>query len=226
MANALQIIDRAYALIGYKAAGEALSSEDADYALSALNAMLDGWNTQRLFIVSVQEVVGTVSGVSATVGPGLTFDTPRPVAVEDTSFTRIGALDYPVKWIDRETYEAISLKTVQSTFPQYAYYDAHMPTANIYFYPVPNAPVEFHLALQVQLTEFADLVTDYPLAPGYLKALQYSLAEELAPGVRELPASVVRTAQNARRAIRRTNVDVAQLDSGIINARFNIYTGL
>lgn len=226
MANALQIIDRAYALLGYKAAGEALSSADAEYALEALNAMLDGWNTQRMCIVSVNEVVGTVSAVSATVGPGLTFDTPRPVAVEDTSFTRIGSLDYPVKWIDRETYEAISLKTVQSTFPQYAYYDANMPTANIYFYPVPNAPVEFHLALQVQLSEFADLTTDYPLAPGYLKALQYSLAEELAPGVKEVPLSVVRTAQNARRAIRRTNVDVAQLDSGIINARFNIYTGL
>jgi hypothetical protein len=226
MANALQIIDRAYALLGYKAAGEALSSADAEYALESLNAMLDGWNTQRMCIVSVNEVVGTISAVSATVGPGLTFDTPRPVAVEDTSFTRIGTLDYPVKWIDRETYEAISLKTVQSTFPQYAYYDANMPTANIYFYPVPNGPVEFHLALQVQLSEFADLMTDYPLAPGYLKALQYSLAEELAPGVKEVPLSVVRTAQNARRAIRRTNVDVAQLDSGIINARFNIYTGL
>lgn len=226
MANALQIIDRAYALLGYKAAGEALSSADAEYALEALNAMLDGWNTQRMCIVSVNEVVGTVSAVSATVGPGLQFDTPRPVAVEDTSFTRIGDLDYPVKWIDRETYEAISLKTVQSNFPQYAYYDANMPTANIYFYPVPNAPVEFHLALQVQLSEFADLATDYPLAPGYLKALQYSLAEELAPGVKDVPMSVVRIAQNARRAIRRTNVDVAQLDSGIINARFNIYTGL
>jgi hypothetical protein len=226
MTTALQIIDRAYALLGYKAAGEALSSDDADYALDALNAMLDGWNTQSMCIVSADEIVGTVSGVSATVGPGLTFDTPRPVDVLTGSFTRSAGIDYPVKWIDRETYANISLKTVQSTFPQYAYYDANMPTANVYFYPAPAAPVDFHLAVQVQLTAFADLATDYPLAPGYLKALQYSLAEELAPGVKELSMMVIRTAANARRAIRRSNVVVPQLDSGIINARFNIYSGL
>jgi len=226
MTTAIHIIDRAYALLGYKAAGEALSSDDADYALDALNAMLDGWNTQSMFIVSADEIVGTVSGVSATVGPGLTFDTPRPVDVLTGSFTRSAGIDYPVKWIDRETYANISLKTVQSTFPQYAYYDANMPTANVYFYPAPAAPVDFHLAVQVQLTTFADLATDYPLAPGYLKALQYSLAEELSPGIKDLPMLIMRTAASARRAIRRTNVHVAQLDSGIINARFNIYSGL
>lgn len=226
MTTALQIIDRAYALLGYKAAGEALSSDDADYALDALNAMLDGWNTQSMFIVSADEIVGTVSGSTAGVGPGLVFDTPRSVEVLDGSFTRMGGIDYPVKWIDRETYANISLKTVQSTFPQYAYYDANMPTANVYFYPAPNGAVEFHLAVQVQLTAFADLATDYPLAPGYLKALQYSLAEELSPGIKDLPMLIMRTAASARRAIRRTNVHVAQLDSGIINARFNIYSGL
>ena len=53
MTTALQIIDRAYSLIGFKAAGETLSSEDADYALDALNSMIDSWNTQEHFIVSV-----------------------------------------------------------------------------------------------------------------------------------------------------------------------------
>ena len=226
MTTALQIIDRAYALLGYKAAGEALGSDDADYALDALNAMLDGWNTQSMCIVSADEIVGTVSGATAGVGPGLVFDTPRSVEVLDGSFTRMGGIDYPVKWIDRETYANISLKTVQSTFPEYAYFDGAMPTSTVYFYPVPSTPVEFHLALQVQLTAFADLATDYPLAPGYLKALQYSLAEELSPGIKDLPMLIMRTAASARRAIRRTNVHVAQLDSGIINARFNIYSGL
>ena len=48
MTTALQIIDRAYALLGYKPAGEVLSADDADYGLQALNAMLDGWNTQAM----------------------------------------------------------------------------------------------------------------------------------------------------------------------------------
>lgn len=226
MSNARDIITRAHQIIGVVKSGDAMPEAYYQDGLSALNAMIDGWNTQRMYIITVGEVVGTVSAVSATVGPGLTFDTPRPVAVEDGSFTRSGGLDYPVEWIDHVAYNNISLKTVQSTFPQYAHYDEAMPTGNIYFYPVPDAPIEFHLAIQVQLTEFADLFTDYPLAPGYLKAIQYSLAEELAPGIANLPISVMRTAASARRAIRRSNVDVPELDSGIINARFNVYTGL
>lgn len=225
MTTALQIIDRAYSLLGYKAAGEVLSSDDANYGLEALNAMLDGWNTQSMFIVSKGEVVATISGTSATVGPGMIFDTPRPVRIEDGSFSRLNGVDYDVTEIDRETYASISLKTVRSSFPQYVYYDGNMPTANLFFYPAPVAGVEFHLAVQTQLTAFADLATDYKLAPGYAKALQYSLAEELAPGIKEVPMSVMRIAANARRAIRRTNVDVPLLDSGVQNARFNIFSG-
>lgn len=226
MTTALQIIDRAYSLLGFKAAGEPLSADDADYALTALNALLDGWNTQAMSIVSVGEVVASVNSISATVGLGMQFDTPRPVRVEDGSFSRINGIDYPVKWIDRATYAGITLKTVQSSFPQYAYYDANMPTATVFFHPVPAGGVVFHMAVQTQLTAFANLATDYPMAPGYTKALQYSLAEDLAPGIKELPLTVMRTAANARRAIRRTNVNVALLDSGIQNARFNIYAGL
>lgn len=226
MTTALQIIDRAYSLLGYKAAGEVLSSDDANYGLEALNAMLDGWQTQSMYIVSKGAVVATISGTSATVGPGMIFDTPRPVRIEDGSFSRLNGVDYDVTEIDRETYASISLKTVRSSFPQYFYYDGNMPTANLFFYPAPVAGVEFHLAVQTQLTAFANLATDYPLAPGYLKALQYSLAEELAPGIKEVPMSLMRIAANARRAIRRTNVDVPLLDSGVQNARFNIYSGL
>lgn len=226
MTTALQIIDRAYSLLGYKAAGEVLSSDDANYGLEALNAMLDGWQTQSMYIVSKGAVVATISGTSATVGPGMIFDTPRPVRIEDGSFSRLNGVDYDVTEIDRETYASISLKTVSSTFPQYIYYDGNMPTANLFFYPAPVAGVEFHLAVQTQLTAFANLATDYKLAPGYAKALQYSLAEELAPGIKEVPMSLMRIAANARRAIRRTNVDVPLLDSGVQNARFNIYSGL
>lgn len=225
MTTALQIIDRAYSLLGYKAAGEVLSSDDAAYALDALNAMLDGWNTQSMSIVSVGEVVATVSGVSATVGSGMQFNTPRPVRVEAGSFSRVGGVDSPVELIDRETYTGIADKAASAGVPQFAYYEPSLPTAMVFFYP-PAAAVEIHLAVQTQLTAFANLATDYPLAPGYAKALQYSLAEELAPGIKELPLSIVRTAFNARRAIRRTNVNVAQLDSGIQNARFNIYSGI
>lgn len=226
MTTALQIIDRAYSLLGFKAAGEALSADDAQYGLDALNSMIDSWNTQQYFIVTVNEVTAMVSGQSATIGTGQTFNTVRPTAIEASAFSRINGVDYPLYEIDREQYERISVKTVVSTFPQYFYYDGNTDTARIWLYPVPVSPVEIHLPCNVYLTEFADLGTSYSLVKGYKKALEYSLAEELAPGIKPLDPMVVRTAANARRAIRRTNVDVPQLNANIPNPRLNFYVGL
>ena len=226
MTTALQIIDRAYSLLGYKAAGEPLSGDDTEYALDALNSMIDGWNTQQNFIVTVNEVIANVSTQSATIGTGLNFDTVRPTGIENGTFARLNGVDYPLMEIDREQYERITLKTVYSTFPQYFYYDGNTDIARVWFYPVPAGAVEIHLPCSVYLTQFADTSTDYALVPGYKKALEYSLAEELAPGVRDLPASVARGAINARRAIRRTNVNVPQMNVNLPNVRFNIYSGL
>ena len=50
MTTALTIINRAYALLGYKAAGEALSGDDAQAGLDALNVLIDSWNTQPLLV--------------------------------------------------------------------------------------------------------------------------------------------------------------------------------
>ena len=226
MTTALQIVDRAYSLLGYKAAGEALSGDDAQYGLDALNSMIDGWNTQSQFIVSVNEVVAIVSSQSATVGAGLNFDTVRPAAIKNGAFARLNGVDYALAEIDREQYERITLKTVYSTFPQYFYYDGNTDTARVWFYPVPSGAVEIHLPCAVYLTQFADLATVYTLVPGYKLALEYSLAEELAPGIKDLSMAVVRKAANARRAIRRTNVDVPQMNVNLPNVRFNIYSGL
>jgi hypothetical protein len=208
MTTANQLIERAYALLGYKDPGEALSADDADYALNALNDMIDSWTTQRLFIVSVAEVVTSVSGQTVTIGPSMTVNTARPVKLEQGAFHRVGGIDYPLTLIDRETYNSISLKAVSSTIPEYGYYDAAMPTGTIYLWPYSTTALALHLQLQVQLTEFADLATDYTLAPGYRRAISYSLAEELAPGVRELSPLLIKQAALARNAIKRTNVRV------------------
>jgi hypothetical protein len=223
--SALAIIDRAYVLLGHKAAGEPLSGDDVQTGLDALNSMIDGWNVQSLFIASVSEVVATVSGAVATIGPGLTFDAPRPVRIEGGGFTRIGSIDYPLTLMGREQYAALALKTVSSTFPEYVYYDADLPDASVHFYPVPSGAVEVHLPMHQYMAEFPDVATEVYLPPGYRRALEYSLAEELAPGLRDLSPLVMKQGALARRVIRRANVDVPLLDCGLRGARFNIYSG-
>ena len=215
MPTALQIIDRSYSIIGLKAAGEPLSADDANYALSALNSMLDSWNTQRLYIVSVQEVIANISAATATIGTGATFNTARPIKLEQGAFSRINGVDYPIEVTDRLSYARILNKTVGATFPTCVYYDDAMPIGNVYFWPVPLSSIEVHLPVQTQLTAFADLATNYTLAPGYQRALEYSLAEELEPGIKAPNPKVEKMAANARRVIKRTNVVVPLLDINV-----------
>jgi len=214
MTTANQLIERAYEIIGFKDPDEPLSGSMATKALAVLNDMVDSWNTQRLYIVSVDEIVTTVSGLPITIGPGMMIDVARPIKVEDGSFTRISGVDYQIKWVDREEYNSIAFKSVAGQISLIGYYDANMPTGNIFLWPYPVTGAELHLQLQKQLSEFSDLATDYSLAPGYRKAISYSLAEELAPGLKELSGTVVKAAALARKAIRRTNAVIPQLNTG------------
>lgn len=215
MTTATQIVNRAAELIGYKDPDETLSSADSTNFLAVLNDLVDEWNSRELYIVSTSELVKTVTTSPVTIGPGATIDVAaRPIRLEDGSFSRINGVDYSIRWVTQEEYNSIVVKTTTGAFPNFGYYQASIPTAQLYLWPVPTAGVELHLVTLTQLTAFADLVTDYSLAPGYKKALEYSLAEELAPGRRQLDPLVAQKAASARRAIKTVNFEPPQLDNG------------
>lgn len=211
MTTALQVINRAAEIVGFKDPDETLNGNDSSNFLGVLNSMLDSWNTQRLYIVAVATVSASVSASPATIGSGATFNVTRPVRLEDGCTVRSGNVDYPLDVIERSEYMIIPDKTTSSQLPSQVYYEPTLTTGNLYFYPVPSAAVTVRLQVQTQLTEFADLSTDYALAPGYKKALEYSLAEELAPGRRPLDAQTVRQAMIARRAIKISNFESPQM---------------
>jgi hypothetical protein len=211
MATASDILERAYSLIGYKDPNEPLSGADAQYGLNALNDMIDAWNTQMLYIFTITDVVATVSGLPIPIGPGLAINTARPVTMEKGSFARIQGLDYPITWLTNEQYQSIPIKDLSTSIPEYGFYDGNGPTGNIYLWPYQKTPTELHLMVRSQLASFPDLSTDVPLVQGYKSAIVYSLAEEIAPGVRELPELVARKAIIYRRAIRQSNANVPLL---------------
>lgn len=226
MTTAQQIVSRAAELIGYKDADEALSGNDAANFLGALNSLVGTWNTQRLYIVTTADVSATVAASPVAIGVGQTLATARPVRIE-SGYVRQNGVDYPLEWLTAAEYDAIAAKDVSTTLPTSAYYAPNVPNGAIYLYPVPSAPVELHVRVMAQLSEFANLATDYDLAPGYKRALEYSLAEELAPGRRPLDAQIARAAMNARRAIKVANFEPVQLTGSDLSRAvlFNILTG-
>lgn len=211
--TALDIINRAAELIGYKDVDESLTATEKSNFLGVLNSIVDTWNSQRLYITQVEETATNVSSSPVTIGTSMTINVPRPVVIEAGSFIRSSGTDYPLKWMTREEYNAIADKSSTSSIPTHAYYNRDIPTGYIYLYPVPSTTVALHLQLRTMLSEFADTSTSYSLAPGFKKALVYTLAEELAPGRRPLDPQIARIAANSRRVIKRANHVIAPLNS-------------
>ncbi len=216
MTTALQLVNKATSLIGVRGAGEILSADDAAECLSSLNSMLDSWRTESLYAYAKQRVTATLpAGVNtATIGPAGTFVvTPRPIRIEVGSFFTSGQLDYEIKPITAQEFNGVGLKATGDLGPTYVYLDTAYPQGTLYFYPQAAQSVSVTLLCLLQVSEFADLNTNYDLAPGYQRAIEYSLAEEIAPIFEmEPPPTVKRSAIVARKNVKRANFAVPQLE--------------
>lgn len=204
-------IQGALKLIGVLDPAETMSPEDSDDGLIMLNNIVDAWNLERLNIYTITEVVATFAGASATIGPGQQINTPRPMRIESAFYRRSG-IDYQLRIVDVDEYNAITLKTVSGDYPEVMYYNGDSPTGTVFVWPVP-ASNEYHLQVQSQLTAFTDLDDLHTLPQGYQKALMYTLAPEMALlHQRTVPPLVMQTAMQIRRSLKRANVVVPLLD--------------
>lgn len=216
MATALDIIEKSMRLFGGLADGESATASEASDGLDALNSMLESWSIDRLMVYHIlQENFTWASGqASRTIGTGGNFNTTRPTKIV-SGFTRVNNEDHPFRVVERQYYDAVIDKTVQSNYPEIIYYDATMSTGVIYAYPVPNASISVYLNSWKQLQQFSDLTTDLALPPGYRRAIEYNFAVEFAPEFgMEVSDRVERIANASKAAIKRINAPtmVAQIE--------------
>lgn len=213
MTTAIKIIRGALDALGLRGAGQNVRGIDAEHCLNRLNTMIDAMNLGPTFAYSQTTTVVAVTGstVSLTIGPAQQIDIARPNRIEGSSFVRVGTVDYPLTPVDRETYNAIQLKTLGSAWPVVCFWDGGNPLGNVYLWPQGVASV--HLVTSVAVGNFANLTTDYALPNGYERMFIYSLAEEVAPDFETQPsASVVKIAQASRRIVKRNNLTVPQMN--------------
>lgn len=208
MATGITLITRAMRLAGVIGKGETPDDDEAADGLEALNAMLDSWQIQRLFVYQIRAETFTWAGSqqSRTVGSGGNFSTDLPTRVaDDCSFT-VSSVDYPVSLIDIDQWSSIQDKTTTSTIPSVIYPEYGAALVTLYAYPIPSASISFNLRTYKRLQAFASLTDTLALPPGNERAIAFSLAEEFGPefGV-EIPPKVLEIARSARRALRRAN---------------------
>jgi len=226
-------INRALRLLGVLAEGETPSAATSQDALTALNQMIESWDTERLAVFTTQDQVFTwPSGtISRTLGPTGDFVGNRPVLLDDaTYFKASNGVSYGIKFINQQQYNGIAVKTVTSTFPQVMFTNMAFPNIEMTIYPKPTQELEWHFISVEELDNPATLVTNLTFPPGYLRAFVYNLAMEIAPefGVEPSP-QVQRIAMTSKRNLKRINNpdDVMSMPYAIVatRQRYNIYAG-
>lgn len=227
-------INGALRLLGVLAESEEPSAGTSQDALAALNQMIDSWNTERLSVFSTQDQVRTwlPGQISNTLGPTGTLVGERPILVDDATYFRDAAtnISYGIKLINQQQYDGIAVKTVTSTYPQVMWVNMTYPDIELYVYPVPIKPLEFHFVSVEPLMSVPNLSTAITMPPGYLRAFRYNLACEFAAefGVEPSP-QVLRIAMSSKRNLKRINNpdDIMALPYSLVGTRqrFNIFAG-
>lgn len=226
-------INRALRLLGVLAEGETPSAATSQDALTALNQMIESWDTERLAVFNTQDQVFTWPSetISRTLGPSGDFVGNRPVLLDDaTYFKASNGVSYGIKFINQQQYDGIAVKTVTSTFPQVMFTNMTFPNIEMTIYPKPTQDLEWHFISVEELDNPATLVTNLTFPPGYLRAFVYNLAMEIAPEFGVEPSSQVqRIAMTSKRNLKRINNpdDVMSMPYAIVatRQRYNIYAG-
>lgn len=234
MTTAGDLINGSLRLIGVLAEAETPSAETAQDALTAMNQMIDSWNTERLSVFSTQDQVfiWPAGQLNRTLGPSGDFVGNRPVYFDDATYFKDPStgVSYGIKFINQQQYDGIAVKTVTSTYPQVIFVNMTYPDVDMYIYPRPIRDLEWHFISVEELTQPALLNTELTFPPGYLRAFRYNLACELAPEFGVEPSrQVQRIAMTSKRNLKRINNpdDVMALPYSIVGTRqrFNIFAG-
>ena len=234
MSTAGDQINGALRLLGVLAEGETPSASMSQDALTALNQMIDSWNTERLSVYNTVDQVFTwpAGTYQKRLGPSGDFVGLRPVQLDDSTYYRDPGtnVSFGIKIINQQQYNGIAVKTVTSTYPQVMWINMEHPDIQMTIYPVPTRDLEWHFISVQELSQPATLATDIAMPPGYLRAFKYNLACEIAPefGVEPSP-QIMRIAMTSKRNLKRINnpEDIMSLPYAIVatRQRFNVYAG-
>ncbi len=214
MTTALDIIKRSMRLLGVYSIGETPSADESADCLRALNAMLDSWANENLFVYAkTLDAITLSDNVSSyTVGPSGGTITERPIEVSSASYIDYQSVSYPLSIATLNDYNQIPVKTLIAGIPSVLYVLPNMPDVTLQLWPVPSATMTLNLWSDKLLQSFSSLTDVLTLPPGYERALGYSLAEEIGPEF-DVPVSadVQKKAAHSRKVIKRTNTEVPRL---------------
>lgn len=231
MTTAVQIITRAMRIARVIGKGETLDSDESADGLTALNSMLDSWQTERLSVYQIRSESFTWAGSqqSRTVGAAGNFVTDRPARVDGSSAFVSNGIDYPIGdrgMLNVDAWAAIPDKTSTSTIPWLLYVEYGTALVTLYAYPIPSASISFTLRSWRHLQSFATLTDVLDLPMGYEEAIVFNLAERygIEFGMQLLPAAQ-KIAVTSKANIKNINAPVLIMSSEVGYLSRSAYVG-
>lgn len=180
--------------------GQTPATTESAEALAICNRMLESWSTDRLLVpvVGFARYALTANQAAYPIGVSASapFNVARPIRIDAAGIVQTvynaGTGDFrsDLEIISEREYVSIKDKTATSDVPERLYYAPGVANGTIYLWPTPNVSTATQLELSTwtALSQFADLVTDVPVAPGYQRAIITNLAIEL---VAAFPAAML-----------------------------------
>jgi hypothetical protein len=207
----IELISSSLRLIGALASGETPPGAEGADSLVILNQMLDSWNSERLsvFTIARQEFSLTTSQQEYTMGSGGDFDVVRPARIERASIIQTAnpsqPLELPLEILDTQGWQRVNVKNITSSLPRIVYINYTFPLITLSYWPIPDTARDTALYTWTALTAFT-LAADNLFPPGYLKAIRYNLAVDLAPEFgRTTPVEVAVQARESKGIIKAHN---------------------
>lgn len=243
--TALDLIMAALTEIGVQAMGEQLANEDAAWALSKLQRLIDRYNARDAMVYNVEFFRFTlpVATQPVLIGPGGNGPVPpfqtnqRPVRLYSASLILTGTspeVEIPIYVRDDQWWSLQAVKTLPSTLPTDVYFSPGWPNGSLYFWPVPTQVNDVRLEMRTVLTEIASYNQSFSMPPGYWDAIVYPLAVSLCPSFeRQASSDLMRLSSDAVKAIQtnnmkspRSNTADAGMPGNDIRGGFNYYSGM
>lgn len=224
--------------LGILAAGEDLSGDDADLALSRMQDWVDSLGLEGLTAYVIARTTWTITGASTiTIGSGGTINVARPVNAE--AIDNIGFQDTSIapvtetllgRPLTEAQYASLGQKTLTGVFPSCFYYRPTFPLGTLIPWPLPtSSTLQGVIYAATPLTEPATLSDVLALPPGYRRFYRTNLRLELADAFEKpITPRQERTAESAKRWVKRNNAKLADLVvSDLYGAgKSNVYLGI
>ena len=178
--SAYDLIASAFRKIGVLEAGETMAAGDGATGLQALNDVIETWNIEGLSLVgSLPVTFSTVAAQNTyTLGTGGNWSGQRPASIT-SAYCSVNGVDFPIGIWTLEEWMALPLKTLQQAIIERLVYVNAYPLGQVILYPTPSSVVTVTLNYESAISQVASVNTTLTLAPGYARALQYAVGQEL-----------------------------------------------